>query len=129
MPRALVVDDEEGAVETLGYILESEGFEVTPALSGKAALAALGDQRFDIVLLDIVMPDADGLQMCQEIRQQYPQTPVVLMTGYYADNVFDDVAQMEGVRLLHKPLPITQLLSICRELCVTEQAEVITQSA
>jgi CheY-like chemotaxis protein len=116
MVRVLVVDDEEGAVETLGYILESEGFEVTPALSGMAAMKALAGQTFDVVLLDIVMPDADGLQLCQEIRQLYPLTPVILMTGYYADNVFDDVAEMEGVTLLHKPLPISQLLGLCRDI-------------
>lgn len=116
MSRVLVVDDEEGAVETLGYILESEGFTVTPALSGAAAMRALADQPHDVVLLDIVMPDTDGLQLCQTIRHLYPQTPVVLMTGYYADDVFDGIDQMPGVTLMHKPLPITDLLQVCRGL-------------
>jgi CheY-like chemotaxis protein len=116
MPHVLVVDDEEGAVETLGYILESEGFETTPAMSGAAALGALSAATFDVVLLDIVMPDADGLELCQQIRQRYPATPVILMTGYYADTVIDDVERMVGVQLLHKPLQITELLSLCREL-------------
>jgi DNA-binding response OmpR family regulator len=129
MSRVLVVDDEEGAVETLGYILESEGFEVSPALNGKAAMTALATQRFDVVLLDIVMPDADGLLLCQEIRQLYPQTPVILMTGYYADNVFDDVDQMEGVKLLHKPLPISQLIALCRELIGGDRTAVTSQPA
>jgi CheY-like chemotaxis protein len=116
MPHVLVVDDEEGAVETLGYILESEGFETTPAMSGAAALAALAVRTFDVVLLDIVMPDADGLELCQEIRGRYPATPVILMTGYYADTVINDVERMVGVQLLHKPLQITELLCLCREM-------------
>jgi CheY-like chemotaxis protein len=117
--RILVVDDEEGAVETLGYILENEGFTVTPALSGAAAKEALAAQAFDVVLLDIVMPDSDGLALCREIRLQYPQSPVILMTGYYAENVFDDVQSTPGVFLLNKPLPIKVLLAMCRDLCAT----------
>ncbi len=103
-------------METLGYILESEGFETTPAMSGAAALAALAVRTFDVVLLDIVMPDADGLELCQEIRGRYPATPVILMTGYYADTVINDVERMVGVQLLHKPLQITELLCLCREM-------------
>ncbi len=117
VPRILVVDDEEGAVETLGYILENEGFHVTPALNGAAAVAELARATFDVLLLDIVMPDADGLLLCHEIRTAYPRMPVILMTGYYADTVFDDVQSMPGVYLLNKPLPIADLLTMCRELC------------
>ncbi|MBC7541487.1 MAG: response regulator [Candidatus Sericytochromatia bacterium] len=127
--RILVVDDEEGAVETLGFILESEGFVVTPALSGTAAMAALRLDSFEVILLDIVMPDADGLVLCREIRTLYPRTPVILMTGYYAENVFDDVQTMPGVFLLNKPLPIMSLLDMCRELCangIAGQPETLT---
>lgn len=117
--RILVVDDEEGAVETLGYILEAAGFEVTLAINGTQAMAALDEVPFTLVLLDIVMPDADGLSMCRTIRARFPQTGVVLMTGYYADDAFDEIETMSGVHLLHKPLPMPELLALCHRYCRT----------
>lgn len=120
--RILVVDDEEGAVETLGYILEAAGFSVTLAINGTQAMAALEAEPFALVLLDIVMPDADGLSMCRTIRQRFPETGVVLMTGYYADDAFDEIETMAGVHLLHKPLPMPALLDLCRLYCRTGPA-------
>lgn len=118
--RILVVDDEEGAVETLGYILEAAGFSVRLAINGKTAMAALEQERFALVLLDIVMPDADGLEMCRLIRRRFPETSVVLMTGYYADDAFDEISAMPGVYLLHKPLPMPRLLELCQRLGPTQ---------
>lgn len=114
--RILVVDDEEGAVETLGYILEAAGFTVTLAVCGEAAKKALDSAPFDLVLLDIIMPDADGMAMAREIRLTHPQTAVILMTGYYADRAFDEVESQPGIYLMHKPLPMADLLAMCLQL-------------
>jgi two-component system, OmpR family, KDP operon response regulator KdpE len=66
--QLLVVDDEPRVLEALSNVLEARGYEVRTAASGSAALAAVGAQRPDVVLLDIVMPGMDGVEVCRRLR-------------------------------------------------------------
>jgi DNA-binding NtrC family response regulator len=78
----LVVDDEAEIREGLETLLTSEGFDVTPAETGEAGLARLEDQPFDLLLLDVSLPDRNGLELLKEIRRRDPLLSVILITAY-----------------------------------------------
>ena len=83
MPTILVVDDESSARNAIIRLLKHEGYEVTGAENGRAALDALGVAPPDLILLDLMMPEIDGLEML-EILQKHPQwkaLPVVVLTA------------------------------------------------
>ena len=79
-PSILVIDDETGILDTLRILLKNEGFEVTTAQGGKAGLEQLKASAPDIVLTDVRMPQVTGIDVLQAVRDQDPETPVILMT-------------------------------------------------
>src|SRR5439155_5682426 len=80
-PSILVVDDEMGILDVLRILLKGEGFDVTTAQGGKAGLEALKGNPPDIVLTDIKMPGVSGTEILAAVRDQDPETPVILMTA------------------------------------------------
>jgi len=83
MAKILIVDDDPKAVKLMGYILYKEGYEVVPALSGEEALKLLKAEKPDLVILDIMMPEMDGYEVCRRIRAD-PETtkiPVIMLTA------------------------------------------------
>lgn len=84
-PRILVVDDNRSNLEILARRLEREGYHVSAVTSGFHALAQLGDESFDLILLDVVMPDMDGQEVLDRVRRKYGPTelPVIMVTGLY----------------------------------------------
>ncbi len=80
--RVLVVEDEAYVRESLVEILRSRGFEVAPAPSVAEALTALSRSPFDVVLSDLKMPGADGVELVKRMQTAWPEIPVVLLTGH-----------------------------------------------
>jgi DNA-binding NtrC family response regulator len=78
----LVVDDEAEIREGLAALLTSEGFAVSLAESGEAGLRRLEERPFDLILLDVSLPDRNGIEMLPEIRRRDPQLPVILITAF-----------------------------------------------
>ncbi len=78
----LVVDDEAEIREGLEALLSSEGFDVIPAESGEAGLARLEERPFDLLLLDVSLPDRNGLELLREIRRRDPFLAIILITAY-----------------------------------------------
>lgn len=78
--KILIVDDDEAITGLLREVLQAEGFVTRECLSGQAALAALADEDFDLVLLDIMMPGMNGFETCQRIREG-SDVPVVFLTA------------------------------------------------
>jgi len=81
-PAVLVIDDEEIIRDALEALLSAEGFAVTTAETAADGLAALGRNHIDVVLLDLMLPDRNGLEVLEEIRQGDDQLPVVMITAY-----------------------------------------------
>ena len=77
----LIIDDEAGLRQTMARILLRAGFEVTTAGSGKESLTLVNDHVFDLVYLDIRMPDMNGLDVLKTIHAQFPELPVILFTA------------------------------------------------
>src|SRR5919201_5974149 len=69
-PRILLVDDEQAVQKLLSYPLRKEGYEVVPAHDGREALDRFAEQRFDLVVLDIMLPKLDGIEVCRRMRSR-----------------------------------------------------------
>lgn len=80
MARILIVDDDPYIRELLVHFLTREGFELQEAADGEEALTALAESPFDLVILDIMMPNMDGWELCQELRSSY-ELPVLMLTA------------------------------------------------
>jgi DNA-binding response OmpR family regulator len=78
--RVLVVDDEKLIVKGIRFSLEQDGMEVECAYDGEEAIALAKEHKFDIILLDIMLPKLDGLEVCQQIRE-FSDTPIVMLTA------------------------------------------------
>ena len=80
--RILIIDDEEDIRESLETLLTIEGYSVDMAVNGTAGLERMGRSSYDLVLLDLMMPDKSGMEVLAELRQRDRETPVFLITAY-----------------------------------------------
>ena len=81
-PKVLVVDDEESVVVTIKAILQLDGYNVATTTSGAKARAMVRDVEYDLVLTDLRLEDGDGLDVLKAVRERYPQTVTIMLTGY-----------------------------------------------
>lgn len=123
MSSVLVVDDQDQVRQLIRETLEQAGYEVEEACDGKEALDRYRARSTDLVIMDILMPDQDGLEAIMALRQEFPDTRVIAMTGG-SDTIgvlnFLDVAKMFGARrTLRKPFELKSLLdTVAAELTV-----------
>ena len=92
MTRVLVVEDEESYSDALSYLLRKEGFEVAVAATGPDALADFDRSGADIVLLDLMLPEMSGTEVCRQLRQRSP-VPIIMVTA--RDSEIDKVVGLE----------------------------------
>lgn len=100
----LIVDDEATLRQTLARILQRAGFEVTTAAAGREALALLAKQSFDLIYLDIRMPDINGLEVLKIIHAKLPELPVILFTAQPDLNSAVEALRRGAIDYLLKPL-------------------------
>ncbi len=112
--KILLVDDETAILDTLEILFRGEGYEVAVADSGPKALAALEDEKPDIVLTDIRMPGATGLEVLAEALQIDPELPVILMTAQASLQSAVRAVNEGAYYYLQKPFANDELLAICR---------------
>ena len=110
----LIVDDEPNLRRTVARILQRAGFEVTTASSGKEGLALLSQHSFDMVYMDIRMPDMNGLEALKSIHATYPQLPVILFTGQPDLNSALSALRHGALDYLEKPLKPETLIERAR---------------
>ncbi len=79
-PRILLADDEQSIQTLLSYPLQKDGFEVVRASDGREALARFAEQPFDLVVLDVMMPQLDGLEVCRRLREK-SSVPIIMLTA------------------------------------------------
>jgi two-component system response regulator MprA len=112
----LVVDDEQAVREALAVVLALDGFEVSTAADGRAGIRALRESRPDAVILDVLMPEIDGLEMCRRLRATGDRTPVLMLTA--RAEVSERVAGLEAGAddYLVKPFAREELIARLRAL-------------
>jgi DNA-binding NtrC family response regulator len=113
MPKGsiLVIDDEAEIREGLELLLTSEDYAVTLAETGEAGLARLGERPFDLVLLDVSLPDRNGVELLREIRQRESALPVILITAYGSIDMARSAFKSGAQDYITKPWSNDELLA------------------
>src|SRR5579884_3263664 len=119
----LIIDDEAEIRESLRTLLELEGYSVEVVGSGEEGLARIGQQTFDLVLLDLALPDCNGLDLLGELRTQNPLLAVIMITAY--GTVENAVLAMQGgaTNFVQKPWDNEKLLADVRAAVARRKAE------
>jgi two-component system nitrogen regulation response regulator NtrX len=113
----LIVDDEPGIQGTLRAVLEDEGYRVTTAGAGDAAVRAVTDEAPDVVFLDIWMPGMDGLETLAELRRVRPEAPVIMISGHGTIETAVKATRLGAYDFIEKPLSLEKtLVSVTRAL-------------
>jgi DNA-binding response OmpR family regulator len=116
--RVLVVDDEPNIVMSLRFLMEREGFQVEVAATGEAAVAALDRQPADLVLLDVMMPELDGFEVCQRIRANpaWRDTKIVMLTAKGRDLERDKGMALGADAYVTKPFSTRDLVARVKQM-------------
>jgi DNA-binding NtrC family response regulator len=102
-PTILVVDDEMIVCESCKRILEEDGYEVETALSGKEAFEKMRQHPFDIVITDLKMPGIDGMEVLKTFRKEYPDTIVIMITGFSTVETAVEAMKLGAFDYIPKP--------------------------
>ena len=122
--KILLVDDEAAILETLSILFRGAGYDVTVANSGAKALTALSEERPDIVLTDIRMPGASGLEVLAKAREVDAEIPVILMTAQASLQSAVRAVNEGAYYYLQKPFANDELLAICQRAAEARQLRV-----
>jgi DNA-binding response OmpR family regulator len=112
--RILVVDDDENILNLEKTILEQKGFSVTTAGGGAEALKVLAEEGFDLILLDVMMPEVDGFTVCRKIKEdaRLKDIPVIFLTAKGGGEALAEGFESGAVMYINKPFTANKLLTI-----------------
>ncbi len=119
----LIIDDEAEIRESLQTLLELEGYEVETASTGNEGLACAGDRPFDLVLLDLALPDKNGLSVLAELHERDSQLPVIVITAYGTVDNAVRATQAGAANFIQKPWDNDKLLADIRAAVARHRAE------
>lgn len=109
--HVLVVDDDAGICEMMTDVLELEGYSVTAAYDGGSAIACIGKEKFDVVLMDMKMPGMNGVETLKEIRKIAPGLPVIMITAFAVEDMIRESIREGAFAAMRKPLDFALLFS------------------
>jgi len=114
MNKVLIVDDDPTLVDFLKLLLESEGYDTTDAADGETALRSIASFEPEVVLLDYMMPNMDGLDVLRHVSKNYAASFVVMLTGKGSEEVAVECMKAGAVDYVLKPFDNQRLLSVIR---------------
>jgi len=116
MATILVIDDEESIRSLLREVLERANHRVLEAAGGRDGLLLYQKNKVDLVLMDILMPETDGLETTLQLTREYIDAKVIAMTGAQGEKNFLDVAKLFGARrVFEKPFDLAKLVQAVNE--------------
>src|SRR5438309_10565516 len=121
--RILIIDDEAEIRESLETLLQLEGYTVAAAGTGREGLAQIGERAFDVVLLDLALPDKNGMEVLAEIRLLHPQQAVIMITAYGTVENAVRTMQSGATNFIQKPWDNEKLLADVRAAVARQKAE------
>lgn len=112
----LLVEDDIGLLKLYELILDHAGFAVESALSGNHALAILEDSQPEAIISDLMMPDMDGVELCQRVKanSQWASIPFVVLTASTDQKRLQQILESGATRIIHKPIRPAALADIVR---------------
>ncbi len=113
--KILVVDDEKIALKNLSYLLNKEGYDVVTSESGEDAVEILKGNEFDIVMTDLKMAGMDGIQVLKATKSMYPDTHVILITGYATTETAVEAMRKGAFHYIMKPVQLDELRLMIKE--------------
>lgn len=113
--KILIVDDEESVRTTMKTILEDENFEVDTATNGKEAIQLSKEKMYNIALLDIRLPDIEGVDLLKLLEEYVPRTRKIMLTGYPTLQNAVTSVNKNADAYLFKPVDVKELLGIVKE--------------
>jgi excisionase family DNA binding protein len=112
--RALAVDDEPVIAELIRRLVSEHGFEVTTAGTGQAALDAIESGPFDVIFLDLVLPDMNGTEVLRRIKEVAADTVVAIVTGHAEERVAIEAMELGPALLIRKPFKPDDIASVLK---------------
>jgi DNA-binding NtrC family response regulator len=113
--RLLIIDDERIALKNLEYVMKKEGYEVTGTQSGQNALKLLEEQSFDVVLTDLKMEKVDGMQILKRCNELYPETEVIMITGFATLESAVETMKHGAFYYVAKPFKLDEVRKVVKE--------------
>jgi DNA-binding NtrC family response regulator len=113
-PNILIVDDEEVVRRSFSRVLDGAHWRTASAAGGEQALSALARERFDVVLLDLRMPGGDGLAVLKAIKEKWPESEVVVVTGYPSIESAKEAVRLGAYDYLAKPVGPDEVVNATR---------------
>lgn len=113
--KILVVDDEKEINETLSEVLTNRGHQMFSAFDGDEAIKILKENNIDLILLDMHMPEVDGIQVIKAIKQHTPQTKIMVITGF-ADTYLEKAKELGADGFFIKPVRLDSIIQRMKEL-------------
>jgi CheY-like chemotaxis protein len=120
--RILIVDDDEVARITTGAILTADDHEVAYAPNGQVAVSMYAGKRFDVVIVDLIMPVKNGIRTIRELRQMDPNVRAIAVTGTAPEDL-DLASQLGAVHTLMKPIDAEHLRAAVESLLAQKPGE------
>ena len=121
--RILIIDDEAEIRESLETLLQLEGYSVVVAATGREGLEQIGERNFDVILLDLALPDKNGMDVLAEIRLQHSQQAVIMITAYGTVENAVRSMQFGATNFIQKPWDNEKLLADVRSAVARQKAE------
>ncbi len=112
--KLLIVDDEIKLAETLAERLELRGFVTKAVYDGQSAFDQLETERFDGIILDLRLPDIDGMEILEKVMLLYDHLKVVILSGHASSNDFERCFELGAVACFQKPANIKNLVDAIR---------------
>jgi DNA-binding NtrC family response regulator len=114
--KTLIVDDDQIVLDSCKRVFEAEGFEVCLVPSADEALEAMKNNIFDILLIDVKMPEQDGMSLIRAVKKQWPKVPIVVMSGYPTPETIAEGLHVGAEEFIAKPFTPDELLRVVHQV-------------
>jgi len=118
--RVLVIDDERVICDACELVLSEKGCTVDRCMTGKTGLMAIEQDAFDVVLLDLKLPDLDGMEILKTIEKEKPGLCVIVMTGYDTIPIAVEAMKLGAADYLGKPFTDDELVDAIEKSCANQ---------
>ena len=115
--KILIVDDDQSILRLYQEELEEDGYEIVTAASGTEGLATFEAEEFDLVMLDIHLPDIDGIKLLRQMKEKKPRMPIIMSTAY---DYRDDFSVWASEAYIVKSADLTEMKATIRKLAGKE---------
>lgn len=114
--KILIVDDEAGIVQEIKEFLQEEGYEIYTADSAKAGIKCVEEIKPDVIMIDVKLPDASGIEVLKACKERSPATKTIMVTGYVDQLVMDEAEKIGRDTFLQKPFDLVRIIEEIEKL-------------